>query len=169
MLISLIVAMDERRGIGLNGQIPWHLPDDLKRFRQLTMGHHLIMGRKTFEAIGKPLPGRTTIVITRNETYNPNNCLVAHSFKEAVTLARDNGDDEAFVCGGGEIYAEALPSASRIYMTIVHASFVVDTQFPLYEQYSWDITHLSRHAVDERHLHPFTFFVLSREKSVFFA
>ncbi len=107
--------MDEIGGIGKDNGLPWHLSSDLKRFKQLTMGHHLIMGRKTYETIGKPLPGRITIVITRNLQYQAEGCLVAPSLEKALDLARGNGETETFIAGGGEIFAIALPLADRIY------------------------------------------------------
>src|SRR5512145_1318566 len=100
MRISLIVAADKNDGIGQDGRLPWRLPDDLKRFKQLTLGHHLIMGRKTFESIGKPLPGRTTIVVTRQANYQAEGVLLAHDIETALDLARRRGESEVFCCGG---------------------------------------------------------------------
>ncbi len=126
--ISLIAAMAENRVIGLGNAIPWHLPADMKRFRAITMGHPVIMGRKTFESIGRPLAGRKTIILTRNRDYGAVGCLIAGSLREA--LAECAGADEVFICGGGEVYREALPLASRIYLTVIHGEIEGDTLFP---------------------------------------
>ncbi len=129
MIISLIAAMAENRVIGRDNTIPWHLPEDLKRFREITMGHPVIMGRKTFESIGKPLPGRKNIIITRIPDYRPQGCIVAHSLPDALGQCPDS--DEVFICGGGEIFQEALPFANRIYLTVIHEEFEGDTYFPV--------------------------------------
>lgn len=128
MIISIIVAMAENRVIGLNGAIPWDISDDRRRFRQLTMGHPIIMGRKTFESIGRPLPGRRNIVLTRQLGYRAEGCYVVHSF--AYALVASAGADEVFICGGEELYRIALPLAYRIYLTVVHRSCAGDTFFP---------------------------------------
>jgi len=130
VIISLLVAMDEKRGIGKAGKLPWRLSSDLRRFKALTMGHHIIVGRKTFESIGKPLPGRRTVVVTRNPSLSPEGCLIAGSVKEAIAVAQANGETEAFVIGGGDIYAQALDVADRIYLTQVHAEVDADSFFP---------------------------------------
>src|SRR5262245_52323986 len=105
VLVSIIVAMDRKAGIGADNKLPWRLSADLKRFRELTMGHHIIVGRKTFESIGKPLPGRRMIVVTRDRSYEAEGCDVVHSVQDAIELARGRGESEAFICGGAEIYA----------------------------------------------------------------
>jgi len=114
--------------IGRDGRLPWHIPEDLKRFRALTMGHHIIMGRRTWESIGRPLPGRTSVVVTRDRDYSAPGVKVAHSLAEA--LAACAGDEEVFVIGGAEIYREALPRADRIYLTEVLADYPGDVRFP---------------------------------------
>ena len=159
MTVSLIVAMDEKRGIGKEGRLPWRLSSDLKRFRELTMGHHIIVGRKTFESIGKPLPGRQMIVVTRNAGFEAEGCLVTHSVEAAVELARTRGETEVFVCGGAEIYARALPLAGRIYLTRVHARVDADTFFPEFETGAWKETVGSYQPADERNQYPSTFTV----------
>jgi dihydrofolate reductase len=128
MIISLIAAMSENRVIGRDNSIPWHLPADLQRFKQITMGHPLIMGRKTFESIGRPLPGRKTIVISRNSGYQAGGCIVAHSLQDA--LAECAGDNEVFICGGAEVYLQTLQLATRIYLTIIHREVAGDVRFP---------------------------------------
>lgn len=129
MTITLIAAMADNRVIGRDGAMPWHLPDDLARFRAITMGHPVVMGRKTFEAIGRPLAGRLNIVLTRQEGYAPAGVLVARSLDGALALAGDAG--EIFICGGGEVYREALPRADRIQLTVVRGEYPGDTTFPV--------------------------------------
>ena len=128
MIISLIAAMAENRVIGRDNAIPWDLPADRKRFRELTLGHPVIMGRKTFESLAGPLPGRKNIIITRQTDYRPQGCSVAHNLAAALALAGEA--DEVFICGGGEVYREALPIADRIYLTIIHRAFAGDSRFP---------------------------------------
>ena len=163
MIISLIVAMDEQRGIGKAGKLPWRLSSDLKRFRELTMGHHIIVGRKTFESIGKPLPGRVMIVVTRSETYRPEGCLVAHSVEDAIQMAKGRGETEVFICGGAAIYAGALAEADRLYLTLVHASVDADVFFPDVDETAWVETESESHAADEKNQYPFTFKLLEKK------
>jgi len=141
MIVSLIVAMDERGGIGLKDQVPWRLPADLKRFKALTMGHHLIVGRKTYESIGRPLPGRTMIIVTRRKDYSAEGCLVVSSVPQALHLAKERGETEAFIGGGGMIYAQALPHADRIYLTRVHTQVEADVFFPPWDKIGWQVVH----------------------------
>lgn len=162
MIISLLVAMDEKRGIGKAGGLPWRLSSDLKRFRQLTMGHHIIVGRKTYESIGRPLPGRQMIVVTRNESFAPEGCFVAHSVEAAISLARERGEGELFVCGGADIYAQTLGAADRLYLTLVHADSDADTFFPEWDAGEWAEVESEDHAADEKNQHPFTFKLLAR-------
>jgi dihydrofolate reductase len=156
--------MDERRGIGKAGTLPWRLSSDLKRFRQLTMGHHIIVGRKTFESIGKPLPGRQMIVVTRNEAYRPARCLVAHSVEGAIQLARERGETEAFICGGAAIYGGALTDSDRLYLTLVHAVVDADVFFPEIEEDSWIEKESENHNADDRNQYPFTFKLLEKKR-----
>jgi dihydrofolate reductase len=140
MLISLIVAMDEERGIGRAGTVPWHLKADLQRFKALTMGHHLLVGRKTWESIGRPLPGRKMVIITHNPAYRPENCPecnVVRSLDSALELAQQASEDEAFIGGGGEIFVQALPLADRIYLTTVHTRSGCDVFFPWFDSSEW--------------------------------
>jgi dihydrofolate reductase len=139
MIVSLIVAMDERGGIGLNNQVPWHIPADLKRFKALTMGHHLIVGRKTFASIGKALPGRTMIIVSHSKDYRAEGCLIVPSLPRALHLAEERGETEAFIGGGGSIYAQALPVADRIYLTRVHVEVDADVYFPAWDEKEWRI------------------------------
>jgi len=162
VIISLIVAMDEQRGIGKAGKLPWRLSSDLKRFRELTMGHHLIVGRKTFESIGKPLDGRQMIVVTRNETFRPSGCIVSHSIEAAFDVARERGEKEVFVIGGAELYAQTLGFADRIYLTDVHAKVDADTFFPRFTLDPWIEKQSIHHGSDEKNQYGFTFKLLER-------
>lgn len=162
MIISLIVAMDEKRGIGKAGKLPWRLSSDLKRFRELTMGHHMIVGRKTFESIGKPLPGRQMIVVTRNSYLKADGCLVAASVQAALALAKERGETEVFVIGGAEIYSQTLDVADRVYLTQVHAEVDADAFFPELNQDSWMETQRAFQPADEKNQYAFTFKVLER-------
>lgn len=163
MIISLIVAMDEMRGIGKAGKLPWRLSSDLKRFKELTMGHHLIVGRKTFESIGKPLPGRQMIVVTRNAGFKSEGCLVAGSVQDAFSLAQGRGETEVFVIGGAEIYAQALGVADRVYLTLVHAEVNADTFFPVLHDEGWIEMESWYQPADEKNQHAFTFKLLERK------
>lgn len=165
MIISLIVAMDRNRGIGKAGKLPWRLSTDMKRFRELTMGHHLIAGRKTFESIGKPLPGRQTIIVTRDFNLNPEGCLTAASVPDAIALARERGESEVFVIGGAQIYAHALDAANRIYLTEVHADVDADTFFPEINGDSWSEKSASYHPPGDRDQYASTFKLLERKTS----
>lgn len=138
MQISLIVAMGHSRQIGIDGRIPWHLPSDLQNFKKLTMGHTLIFGRKTFESIGRPLPGRKTIVLTRDSKFNAPACIVASNIKDALLLARKAGESEVFIAGGAQIYEEALDHVNRMYLSLVDYDGEADTYFPEYSTEGWE-------------------------------
>lgn len=162
MIVSLIVAMDRERGIGVNGRLPWRLSADMKRFRELTMGHHLIVGRKTYESIGKPLPGRQMIVVTRAPDYRAEGCLVVHSLDEALALAGGRGESEVFIGGGAQIYAQAMERADRLYLTSVAATVAADTFFPEFDETAWRVAETRYQPADERNQFPFTFQLLVR-------
>lgn len=135
--ISIIVAIaGEKRVIGKAGGMPWHIPEELKRFKSITMGHPIIMGRKTHESIGRVLPGRTNIVISRGPSYVAKGTIVAHSLEEALRLAQDQpGNDEVFVIGGGEIYKQAISITDKLYLTVVEGNPEADTFFPDYSDF----------------------------------
>lgn len=154
--------MDEKRGIGKGGKLPWRLSSDLKRFREVTMGHHLIVGRKTFESIGRPLPGRHTILVTRNPNLKPEGVLVVGSVEDALELAQERGETEAFVIGGADIYAQALEAADRIYLTRVHAEVDADVFFPDFDRDKWIETQHFEHSKDEKNEYGFTSVLLER-------
>jgi dihydrofolate reductase len=162
VLVSLIVAMDEKLGIGKDGTLPWRLSADLKRFKELTMGHHIIAGRKTHESIGRPLPGRHTIVVSRNPDYDAQGCFVVPSLDQAVELARSRGETEAFIVGGAEIYRDALAVVDRIYLTHVNAAVAADTYFPVWDQSQWQLEESASVPADEKNQYPSTFKILSR-------
>ncbi|MBW8010620.1 MAG: dihydrofolate reductase [Chloroflexi bacterium] len=162
MIVSLIVAVSENGGIGKDGQIPWHLSDDLKNFKRITMGHHLIMGRVTYESIGKPLPGRNLVVVTGNPDYHAEGCDVVPSLESGLKLARERGEEEAFVGGGAMLYGEALEQAQRIYFTRVHAEVQADTFFPEFDESAWVEIESTHHPSDERNEYAFTYRVLER-------
>lgn len=140
--VCTIVAMDENQGIGKDNKLPWHLSADLKRFKKLTMGHPVILGRKTYESIlgylNKPLPGRTSIVVTRDKDYDPQfeNVHVVHSIEEAIKLAQSIDDEEIFIGGGTQIIKLAMPFVERLYLTIIHKTFDVDAYFPDYSMFT---------------------------------
>jgi dihydrofolate reductase len=158
MIVSLLAAMDERRGIGVNNRLAWHLPADMRRFKALTMGHHLIVGRKTWESIGKSLPGRTMIVLSRQ-----GGAQFAGSLSQALRLAESRGETEVFVIGGGEIFDQALPQANRMYLTLVHAITQADVFFPNYRAQEWRVIASERHEADENNTFAMTFLVLERD------
>lgn len=163
MLVSLIVAMDRRRGIGLDGRLPWRLKDDLKFFKQITMGHTLIQGRITWESIGRPLPGRRMVVLTRQAGYTvPEGVVVCSTLRAALDYARATGDNEAFVGGGADVFAEALPLADRIYLTRVDAAVEADTFFPPFDETAWSAQTVVEFPADERNEHAFRLELLER-------
>ena len=133
--LSLIVALSENHVIGRNNQLPWHLPADLQHFKRLTMGHHLIMGRKTFESIGRPLPGRITVVVSRDRSLKIDGCTVAHSLPEA--MANCTSDPQVFVVGGADIYAQALGLADTLYITEIQQDVIGDAWFPEFNRSEW--------------------------------
>jgi dihydrofolate reductase len=133
--LNMIVAMARNRVIGIDNKLPWHIPGELKYFKDLTMGHHIIMGRKTYESIGRPLPGRTTIIVSRDADYVQEGCLVAHSLQEAVRLS--DGDEQVFFVGGSSLYEQALPLADRLYITEIQADYAGDAHFPEFDRTVW--------------------------------
>lgn len=161
--LSIIVAMAKNRVIGANGIIPWRLPNELQLFKRITMGHHIVMGRKTWESIGRLLPGRTTVIVTRQQDYAVAGAKVADSLASA--LAACAGDSEVFVIGGGELYRLALPLAHRIYLTTVDADPVGDTLMPDFDKAGWRELSAETFAADEKHAHAYRFSVLERRQS----
>ncbi len=164
MRIALVAAMAENRVIGSSNCIPWCLPDDLKRFKEVTMGHPVVMGRKTYDSIGHPLPGRRNIVISRQQDLRLEGCDVVSSLGEALELAKKDGGEEVDVIGGGEIYRQALPLADRMYLTVVHGTFAGDTFFPEFSAEEWQEVSKKRHEPDARNPYPFTEYVYERRQ-----
>lgn len=166
MIISIIVAKASNNAIGLKGDLPWRLPADLKHFKKTTAGHHVIMGRKTFDSFKKPLPGRTHIVITSNLKYTvPEGHEVVHSLEEAIAIGEEKNLDKIFILGGAEIYKLALPYSHEMIITEIEASPVADTFFPHFEKKDWVISEKSFHKKDE--INPFNFaFVTYKRRAV---
>jgi len=149
-MITMIAAAGESNELGKDNDLLWHLPDDFKRFKQLTTGHHIIMGRKTFESFPKPLPNRTHLVITRNKDYKKEGAVVVHSMEEALKISEK--DAQPFIIGGGEIYKMGLPFADRIELTRVRGTFDdADTFFPQFSKEEWQLVSEVKHEKDERH------------------
>jgi dihydrofolate reductase len=160
MRLSLVVAVARNGVIGRDNQLPWRLPDDLAYFKRVTMGHPVVMGRRTWQSIGKPLPGRTNIVVTHDPGFRAPGCVVAHSLDEAWRAAQ--GADEACVIGGTSLFAETLPLADVIHLTEVEADVEGDTYFPQFDRSAWKETEVERHAADARHAYPFRIVRLER-------
>lgn len=135
-IISAVAAIGENRELGKNNQLLWRIPEDLKRFRAITRGHPIIMGRKTFESIGRPLPRRTNIIITRNADFKAEGCIIVGSVEEAIAKAKEFDNEEIFIIGGGEIYKQAMPMIDKLYLTVVKGSKEADVFFPDYSEFS---------------------------------
>lgn len=159
-MLTLIAAAGENNELGKDNDLVWHLPDDFKRFKKLTTGHFIIMGRKTFESFQEPLPNRTHVVITRKENYKKEGVVVVHSLERAIELTED--DPQPFVIGGGEIYKEAIDVADKIELTRVHATFDADTFFPEIDEKQWKLVAEEFHEKDERHNYAFTYLTYER-------
>ena len=162
MKLSIIAAIAANGVIGREDDLPWRLSADLKRFKTLTMGHHLILGRKTFDSIGRALPGRTMVVISRGRAQVPQDVLLADSLGAAIEIAVGRGDSEAFVAGGAQIYALALPLANRLYLTRIEASFEGDTHFPAFDESNWVLSDEEIHSATESAPWQFRFQVWDR-------
>ena len=161
MEISLVVAVDRGGIIGKDRQMPWHLPADLRHFKAITMGKPMVMGRKTFESIGRPLPGRANIVLTRQNDFHPPGCQIAGSPGEALALAEPA--DEVMIIGGSSVYEAFICRASLIYMTAVHGRFDGDTRFGCYRKSDWQEVEREDHQADEKNPYPYSFLVLKRQ------
>src|SRR5437763_776929 len=161
MTISIIAIVAANGVIGRDNAMPWHMSTDLKRFKALTMGHHLIMGRKTFASIGRPLPGRTTIVVTRQDDFRADDAVAAPSIDRALDIAR--GDAEVFIAGGAEIYEQMIHRADRMYLTRVHADVEGDAFFPDFDDVTeWSLTDSEHHEPDEKNPLPYSFLTYER-------
>jgi dihydrofolate reductase len=162
--LSMVVAMSQNRVIGKNNQLPWHLPADLKHFKHLTMGHPIIMGRKTYESIGKPLPGRDNIILTRDASFEAPGCIVVTSINEALESADLEDLKEIFIIGGTQIYQALLPRVERIYLTLVHHHFDGDAFFPELDKKIWLEKICVNHLADEANPYPYSFLIYERIK-----
>lgn len=162
MIISLIVAADEKNGIGKNNQLLCHLSADLKYFKQITTGHHIVLGRKTYESIGKPLPNRTNIVISRSDNLIEG-CVVKPTIDEAIAFAKQNKEHELFITGGGTVYEMTMHLADKIYLTKIHHSFDADTFFRHFDKQDWLETKNEFHKADEKNQYDFSFIVYQRK------
>ncbi len=160
MIVSLIAAMAENRVIGRADTLPWRLPQDMKRFKRLTMGHTVVMGRKTYETLDGPLPGRRNVVLSRDPDRRYDGADVVATLDQALRLAGD--DDEVFIAGGAELYRLAIDRADRIYLTVVHAEPDGDAFFPPFDESDWVLQADEPHEADERHGHAFSFRVYRR-------
>lgn len=163
MLISLVVAASENNVIGKNNQLLWHLPNDMKFFKNTTWAMPVVMGRKTFDSLGKPLTGRTNIIITRQGDWKADGVHVASNFEEALEKARDVDAKEAFVIGGGEIFRQSLEKAGRIFLTRVHATFDGDTFFPDIDPQQWKLSSNLDFKADQKHAFDYSFQVWDRK------
>jgi dihydrofolate reductase len=162
-MISFIVAMDERKAIGKNNNLPWHLPEDLKFFKRVTMGHPIAMGRKTHESIGRPLPGRENIIITRNPDFKCEGCTVFYSVSDFVAYC-NQGENEIFVIGGAEIFKETFEFADRLYITQIHYEFAGDTFFPEFDETKWELKTQTKGIKDEKNPYDYEFCLYERKK-----
>ncbi|AOW08364.1 diacylglycerol kinase [Flavobacterium gilvum] len=155
MMIIMIAAVAENNALGKNNELVWHLPNDFKRFKALTTGHYIIMGRKTFESFPKPLPNRTHVVVTRNKDYNPGGCIVAESIEKAIAICPEN--ETSFIIGGGEIYSLGLPYADKLEITKVHHSFEADAFFPEINSDDWKEIETEFNPIDDKHQYAYTY------------
>lgn len=160
-MISFIAAMDENQVIGHENKMPWHLPADLKHFKEVTSGHPIIMGRKTYEAIGRPLPKRQNIIVTNKKDFVAEGCEVVHSLDEAKRMA--DTKEEIFVIGGETLFAQFMPAAERMYLTIIHDTFPGDTYFPEWRTEDWVTTEKKQGKTDEKNRYSHTFITLERK------
>lgn len=162
MIISMIVAASQNDVIGKDGQLPWHLPADMKYFKAVTSGHCIIMGRKTFESLGKPLPNRTNIIISRQHDFSAAGCVVVNDIRSAIDYAKNTGDAECFIIGGGDIFIQSLIWTERIYMTRIAHTFEGDTFFPKPDLTEWKLIKDERHTPDAKNKYAYSFQVYDR-------
>jgi dihydrofolate reductase len=164
MIINLVVAASENNVIGKDNKLPWHLPNDLSFFKNITWSMPVIMGRKTYESMGKPLKGRTNIVVTANKDFSATNGVVTvHSIEEAVRESAKTDAKECYVIGGGQIFRNLMPDARRIYMTRVHTQLQGDTFFPAIDEQQWQLSWSMSFNADEKHAYPYTFEIWQRK------
>lgn len=166
MILSCIAALDEEMAIGKDNALPWYLPADLRMYRAHTMGKAMIMGRRTYESVGRPLPGRTSIVVTHDVHFAAPGCIIVHTLDDALAVAKkdslERGTDEIMIIGGAGIFNELLPRADRMYLTVVHGTFSGDTFFPGFDENQWRVTRTESAPADEKNTHAITLYVLDR-------
>jgi dihydrofolate reductase len=162
MIISCIVAISKNNVIGKDNDIPWYLPADLQYFKKITLNHHIIMGRNCYNSIGKPLPKRTNIIVTRDAFFISSNCLVARSIDEALAMAHSNGEEEVFIIGGGQIYTQTQNIWNRLYLTEVDLEVEGDIRFPEMDYKSWKLLSEEKHLKDEKNPHNYCFKILEK-------
>ena len=156
--------MGNNNEIGRGNDIPWYLPADLKYFKRITSGHPIIMGRKCFESIGRPLPNRTNIIVSRNPEYYQEGCILTHSLNAAIAVAREHDEEEAFIIGGGEIYRRGMPLTQRLYLTTIDIDIAdADVFFPEIDYDQWELTSEEKHSKDAKNPHDYAFKVLTRK------
>lgn len=159
-MIIIIAAVSENNALGKDNDLVWHLPDDFKRFKNLTSGHYIIMGRKTFESFPNPLPNRTHVIVTRQKNYAPEGCLIANTLQDAIQLCPTN--ENIFIIGGGEIYKQSMVFADVLEITRVHHTFEADTFFPEIDPTVWELISEEFHPIDDRHKHSFSYQTYNR-------
>ena len=159
-MISMIVAMAENRAIGKNNELLWHLPKDFQHFKSVTMGKPIVMGRKTFESIGKALPGRKNIVITRDSNFTAEGVVIVHSIAAALEASEEF--DDVMVIGGASFYEQMLPMTETLYLTVVHQDFEADVFFPEIKAEEWNVVERVKHEADEKHAYPYSFITYRR-------
>lgn len=162
-MLSFLVAMDRNRLIGKDNDLPWRLPADLKYFKEVTMGHKIVMGRKTYESIGRPLPGRENIVLSTNPEYEAEGCTVFHSMEDFLHFANEHKDEELFVIGGAVIFSRLFEKADRLYITEIDEEFDGDTYFPLFNKNEWNILSEKEGTMDEKNIYPHRYLVYERK------
>jgi len=160
MKLAFILAMDEKNGIGYQNQLPWHLPEDLKHFKEITLGKPVLMGRKTYISIGRPLPGRKNVIITRDQNFTAPGCEVYHSPSVALSTLQDF--DEVMVIGGADLFKQLMSQADRIYLTRIHATFVADVYFTAWDEKNWHIITAEEHQIDKKNPYSYTFITYER-------
>ncbi|MED1600041.1 dihydrofolate reductase [Alkalihalophilus marmarensis] len=161
-MISYIVAMDNKRTIGANNDLPWHLPADLAHFKRVTSGHTIVMGRKTYESIGRPLPKRRNVILTRNKDFNAEGCEVVHQLEEVLDIAKQ--EEECFIIGGAELFKLFWNDTDRLYITHIDETFEGDTYFPEIKESEWEKVSDEAGTVDEKNRYPHTFCTYERKK-----
>jgi dihydrofolate reductase len=162
MIISFLVAVDKNKLIGRAGKLPWHLPADLAYFKQVTMGHTIVMGRKTYESIGRPLPGRVNVILTRDRSFTADNCVILHSVEEVLEKYKDTMQ-ELFIIGGSEIFVQFFPFVDKLYITKLESEFEGDTYFPDYDINKWKVVSEEKGIIDAENLYEHTYYIYDRK------